>query len=371
MFTGNVRLRVRRMLEDFEPYEWETPSGDIAAKLGLPVDQIVRFDTNAAPSIPRKWLIELASKLKDLNVNDYPDTSYLRFRRALSRYTGVDVDRITVTNGADEGLDIIVKTVIDKDTSVVTSSPTYMFYKVVTQIAGGKLVSVPRREDFSDDEESLLRATKEESIRAVFLCSPNNPTGNSVKRETLVRLLEETDAVVAVDEAYSEFSGKTVLDLTEKYDNLVILRTFSKAFCLAGARVGYIVSSKKTIDILNRVRPPNSLSVISLALAEISLNDFDAVRANIDFIVGERERCRTFLKNLRGVRVYPSETNFLLLRFDDIEPEQVFKLLMQRGLVVRNVSRTVGLERCLRFSVRLPHQNDMLLNAISEIIGNH
>ncbi|MFQ6135510.1 MAG: histidinol-phosphate transaminase [Nitrososphaerales archaeon] len=363
-------MRVRRMLEDFEPYEWETPSGDIASRLGLKVEQIVRFDTNASPTVPKKWLRELASKLEDIGINDYPDTSYLKFRRAVSRYIDIDPDRITVTNGADEGLDIIVKTFIDNGTDAVVSTPTYMFYKAVTQIAGGNIVSVPRREDFSDDEEDLLEAAKKDSTRIIFLCSPNNPTGNSTKRETAIRLLEESDVVIAVDEAYSEFSGKTLLDLTDRYDNLIILRTFSKAFSLAGARVGYMVASKKTIDLLNKIRPPNSLSVISLALAELALNDLETVRENIRFIVRERERCRSFLERLQRLMVYPSEANFLLLKFDEIDPEQVYKLLMQRGLVVRNVSRTPGLERCLRFSVRLPEQNDMLLDAISEVTGN-
>jgi histidinol-phosphate aminotransferase len=358
------------MLEDFEPYEWETPSGDIASKLRLDIEQIVRFDTNASPSVPKKWLAELASKLNDICINNYPDTSYLKFRRTLSRYINTDPDRITVTNGADEGLDIIVKTFIDNGTNAVVSAPTYMFYKTVTQIAGGNIVAIPRNKDFTDNTEGLLDAAKKPGARVIFLCSPNNPTGNLTKRETVLQLLEDSGALIAVDEAYSEFSSKTLLDLTDKYDNLIILRTFSKAFSLAGARVGYMVASKKTIDLLNKIRPPNSLSVISLSLVEIALNDLETVQENIKFLIGERERCRRFLERLRGLTVYPSETNFLLLKFDTQDPVQVHKLLMQRGLVVRNVSRTLGLEKCLRFSVHLPENNDMLLDAISEITGN-
>jgi histidinol-phosphate aminotransferase len=361
-------LRFRKVLEGFEPYEWETPSGDIAVKLGLTVEQIVRFDTNASPKVPSRWLRDIAVRLDELGVNDYPDTSYLNLRVALSKYVNVPVDWITVTNGSDEGLDLLVKTFIDVGSKAVVSAPTYSFYKTVVQTVGGDIVSVPRLNDFSDDVESLLKAIEREDTRIVFLCSPNNPTGNSSKREDVIRLLEEaTDVAVVVDEAYSEFSGKTLIDLTDRYDNLIVLRTFSKAFALAGARVGYTVASKSTIDLINKVRPPNSLNVISLALAELAANDLDTMKSIVEATVQERDRCRETIEQLKGIYVYSSETNFLLLRFEKLNPNKVHEELMKRGLIVRNVSKTTGLEKCLRFSVRLPEQNDRLLTALAEI----
>jgi len=161
-----------------------------------------------------------------------------------------------------------------------------------------------------------------------------------------------------------------LVDLTNRYDNLIILRTFSKAFALAGARVGYTVASKPTIDLINKVRPPNSLSVISLALAELAANDLETVKRNIKAAVQERDRCRKLIERLKGIHVYPSETNFLLLSFEKLDPNKVHKELMKRGLIVRNVSKTKGLEKCLRFSVRLPEQDDLLLTALSEIMKN-
>lgn len=363
-------MRSRKALEGFEPYEWETPSADIAAKLGLAVEQIIRFDTNASPDVPIRWLRDLSSKLDEIGINDYPDTSYLSLRKTLSKYVNVPVDWITVTDGADEGLDLLVKTFMDVGSKAIVSAPTYSYYRTIAQTAGGDIVSVPRLKDFSDDVEGLLKAAKREDSRIVFLCSPNNPTGNSSKREDVIRLLEETDVAIVVDEAYSEFSGKTLVDLTNRYDNLIILRTFSKAFALAGARVGYTVASKPTIDIINKVRPPNSLSVISLALAELAANDLETVKRNIKAAVQERDRCRKFIEQLKDIHVYPSETNFLLLSFEKLDPNKVHKELMKRGLIVRNVSKTKGLEKCLRFSVRLPEQDDLLLTALSEITKN-
>ena len=363
-------MKVREFFRYFEPYEWETSSLEIALKTGLNVDQIIRFDTNASPVIPTNWLSNLSSKLEDVKINDYPDTSYLNLRKALSKYINIDYNRIIVTNGADEGLDIIVKSFIDEGTIAVLSTPTYSYYKVITQIAGGNTISVPRKEYFVDDEENLVKAAKKEDTRIIFLCSPNNPTGNSTKKETIIRLLEESDSIVVVDEAYSEFSGINNIDLTDKYDNLVVIRTFSKAFSLAGARVGYIISSRKTIDILNKVRPPNSVSSISLALAEFGLSDIEKVKDNIKFMIKERDKCKAHLEKINRVKVYPSETNFLLVEFNCIPVEHLYKLLLRRGLVVRNLSHITGLEKCLRFNIRLPDQNEILLSTISEIISH-
>lgn len=363
-------MNARKFFKSFEPYEWETSSLEIALKTGLNVEQIIRFDTNASPVIPTNWLSNLSSKLEDVKINDYPDTSYLSLRKALSKYVNIDYNRIIVTNGADEGLDIIVKSFIDEGTNAVLSSPTYSYYKVITQIAGGNIISIPRKENFLDDEEKLVKAAKKEDTRIIFLCSPNNPTGNSTKKETIIRLLEESDNLVVVDEAYSEFSGINNIDLTDKYDNLAVIRTFSKAFCLAGARVGYIISSRKTIDILNKVRPPNSVTSISLSLAEYGISDIEKVKDNIRSIIKERDKCKSYLEKISGVKVYPSETNFLLVEFDSFSVEQLYKLLLKRGLIVRNLSHTPGLEKCLRFNIRLPYQNEILLSTISEIL-NH
>lgn len=263
---GETRMRVREVIRTYEPYCWEPSSEEIASKLGLRQEQIVRFDTNSSPYAPIEWLLKLSSTLPSMKTNDYPDTSYSALRRVLSKYVGKNMDCITVTNGADEALDIVSKTFIDPGTPVLVSAPTYPMYRVVAEIMGGKVVSVMRDDTLSDDVDALIRASAS-TAGVIFLCSPNNPTGNASHRQDIVRLLEESNCLVVVDESYYEFCGKTSVDLTSKYGNLIVVRTFSKGFCLAGARVGYIVASEETISSLNRVRPPNSLNVMSLALA--------------------------------------------------------------------------------------------------------
>ncbi len=363
-------MQNRHILNNFEPYRWEPSNTKIASELGLNIEKIIRFDTNTSPIIPQKWLEKLCSMIQKINVNDYPDTSYLSLRTSISNCIKTDPDKIIITNGADEGLDVFAKAYIDKGITVLISAPTYPYYKTITQLAEGNIISIFRKKDFLDNEKSLLKFAKRQRPCVVFLCSPNNPTGNCSERNTIIKLLETSDTIVVVDEAYSEFSGKTVIDLTEKYDNLIILKTFSKAFSLAGARVGYIVSSSNTIKILNKVRPPNSLSIISLVLAEIALNDVETVQNNIQSIIKERDRCKNFLQELKEIMVYPSESNFLLIKFQNINPNIVHKLLMQKGLIVRNVSGTRMLEKCLRFNIRLPNQNDLLLESIAKILDN-
>ena len=291
-------------------------------------------------------------------------------RKSISKYLNIRDDQITVTNGADEGLDIVSKIFIDKYTDTIISTPTYSYYNIITKIMGGNTISISRKEKFIDDIENILKTIKKKN-NIVFLCSPNNPTGNCIKQKSVIRLLTETDSIIVVDEAYVEFSGNSLINLTNKYDNLIILRTFSKAFSLAGARVGYIVASKKMIDLLNKVRPPNSLSVISLALADIALNNLENVNDNIKFIVNEREKCKNFINNISGVNVFPSEANFLLIKFNNIKSDIIYNLLLKQGLIVRNFNNIKGLENCLRFGIRNSQENNILLNAISEILNKN
>jgi len=360
-------MRVREVIGTYEPYCWEPSSEEIASKLGLRQDQIVRFDTNSSPYTPVEWLAKLSSTLPNVKANDYPDTSYSALRRVLSKYVGKDMDCITVTNGADEALDIVSKTCIDLGTPVLVSAPTYSMYRIVAEIMGGKAVSVTRDDSFSDDVDAILKASASMEC-VIFLCSPNNPTGNASSRQGIVRLLDESNCLVVVDESYYEFCGKTSVDLTSKYDNLIVVRTFSKGFCLAGARVGYIVASEGTISSLNRVRPPNSLSVISLALAEIALNNLDVMKRYVERIVEERERVVKYLNEIDGITVYPTEANFVLVRFKKASAQDVLEKLLKRGIVVRDVSGLPKLDNCLRFSFRTPQEDDLLLEALRHML---
>ncbi|RLI05625.1 histidinol-phosphate transaminase [Candidatus Bathyarchaeota archaeon] len=361
-------MKIRETIKNFKPYEWEVSLLEMAKKLGLDPTKILRFDMNTMALTPNKFIQELEKILPTIRINEYPETSYLELRNALSKYTGRDVDEITVTAGCDEALDIVAKVFIDPGTKVLVSSPTYAMYRVVVEAMGGKIVNVLRRENFDDDVDGILKSI-DDKTGLIFLCSPNNPTAILTSRETIVKLLNETECPIVVDESYMEFCGQTFVDLVGNYENLIILRTFSKAFSLAGARVGYVIANKNTINLLNIMRPPNSLSVISLALAKIALENVNQVMENVKKTIEEREKLIEELKKIDGLHVYPSNTNFVLVRFENGNIKEVHQKLLENGIITRNVSDQPLLENCLRITVRTQEENRLLVDTLKKILG--
>jgi histidinol-phosphate aminotransferase len=356
------------MFDGFDAYGWETPSHEIAKEVGLKTEQIVRLDTNTSPFAPVPELKLLARVAERLEVNQYPDTTYLGIREGLAAYCGVGIDRFVVTNGADEGLDIITKALLDNGDEVVVPVPTYSMFRVASELMGARMRYVRRDpDDFSIGADEVL-ASATPRTKLIFLCNPNSPTGNPMPLSEVERIAKEAKAAVAVDEAYYEFWGKTALGLTERYDNLVVCRTFSKAFSMAGVRVGYLAAQRKTVDKLNLVRPPNSLSVISIVLAEAALRNLGEMRGNVRKIVGERARVFKALLRVDSVHPFPSETNFILFRVGGgvAQAGRLQKALMKRGFVVRSYSKPTGIGDCLRLTIGTREMNDRFLTALRE-----
>lgn len=357
--------RIRRELENFIPYSWETPTHEVAAKYGLKPESIIRMDLNTSPFQPKRWLASLSRNIQKIPVHLYPDASYQRLRQALAEYAETDIDEITVGNGADECLMMVSQTFMEKDGQALISYPSYSYFRVCAEIMGGKVVKVSRKPDFRDDVEGLLTAAKN-NTQIVFLCSPNNPTGNLIEESELRKLLAELDAVIVVDEAYYEYCGKTFAGLVSSYSNLIVVRTMSKAFSLAGVRVGYAIAAEETIRKLNLVRPPNSVGVLSTALAQHALKKTSDVRKWVDKVVKERERVRNILEGDGRVKVYPSQANFLLIKFKEVNAGLVQQKLMQQGIVVRNLSDSV--ENSLRVTVLTRRENDRFLKALKNVL---
>jgi histidinol-phosphate aminotransferase len=359
-------MRFRAFLHSFREYVWEPSDDEIASLVGLDVSKIRRFDLNTSPYTPTHWLKKLGSELEGVAVNRYPDTSYRALRKGLSKYLGVGEDCFVIANGGDEAFDIIAKVFLDAGSEVVISSPSYSMFRIVSEIMGARVVYVQRKEDFADDVDGLIKAVNDRT-RLIFLCNPNNPTGNAVKRSDLLRILNECDVGVVVDEAYQDYGGESFVKLTERYSNLMVVRTFSKAFGLAGARLGYIVACEDTVRLLNKVRPPNSVDVITLKLAELALEDVEWVKLRVRDTLAERDRLISKISRLRGVKVYPSVANFFLVELLERVRDEVYLEMLKRGFVLRKLDDPV-LRRCLRISVGLPKDNDALLEALREVL---
>lgn len=361
-------MKIRKIFREFNSYGWETPSWEIAAKFGLKQEDVIRLDTNTSPYQPTAALKKVAHVLAKARVNEYPDTSYKGLLDLISSYTGKGTDRFVVTNGADEGLDIVSKVFIDPGDEVIIPTPTYSMYRVVSQIMGGKVKEVPRESDFSVDVDGILKAVGPRT-RVIFLCNPNNPTGNLTPIEDIRRLARETDLPIVIDEAYFELCGKTSADLTDAYENVIVCRTLSKAFSMAGVRVGYLVAKNETVEKLNMVRPPNSLSVISILLGEAALSNLDDMKRNVRFTLREKKMLFEGLRRIERVEPYPSETNFILFKLNGANAELVHERLMKRGLVLRYPGGVKGVENCLRTTVSTRQINERLLSELSRAVA--
>lgn len=360
-------MRFRKVLRSFDAYAWETPTYEIAEKYGLSVHDVVRLDTNTSPFKPEEPISDLARELDELDVNQYPDTSYRELLDGISAYTGKGSERFVVTNGADEGLDIITKVLLDPGDEVIIPTPTYPMYRITSQIMGATVKAVSRRKDFSLDIEGMLAAVGKRT-KAIFLCNPNNPTGNLSPVNEVEALVKNSGVAVAVDEAYFEYCGESAIDVTDRFENLIVCRTMSKAFSLAGARLGYLAAKEETVKTLNLVRPPNSLSVISLALGQAALANLGEVRRHVRSTVKERGRLFRGLGAIKGIEPFPSAANFILFRLKTADPDEVQEKLMRKGLVLRNLSRVQGVGACLRTTVGTPEVNERLLSELEKAL---
>jgi histidinol-phosphate aminotransferase len=343
------RDAIRRM----HPYEWEPPSASIALKSGVPEDQVVRFDTNTFP-----WPGARLEALPPEPLNEYPDTSYATLTEAIAQYADVPTDRITVGAGADEILDLIAKAYIDAAARVVLSHPTYPMFRILTEMAGGSIDEV-RAIDLRLDRGGFLEHTR--GARLSWLCNPNNPTGELLPLEYVEEVAVATEGVLVVDEAYFETSGVTAQPLIERLPNLVVVRTLSKGFGLAGVRVGYALAGAAISDALRRVRPPGSISVVSAALGAQALSDITGMHQRVHNVTAERARLRRGLQAL-DLEVRDSAANFLLIRTG----RSAAPALLKRGLVVRTFPATSILAEYIRVTVRRSEENDRLVAALAE-----
>ena len=360
--------KVRDAVKKMTPYAWEESNEEIAGKYGLGLNEVIRFDMNTSPFILGA-VKQAASNLSRTEFNEYPLPSYETLVNAVSSYAGVEASQLLVGAGADEVIDVIAKTFLDNGDASVVSMPTYSMFAVSTQSYGGRVVEVERKPPaYALDIESLVEASKQSKL--LWVCNPNSPTGNASGEQEVKDLVGRADCTVVVDEAYSEFYGKSVAGLVNKFDNLVVARTLSKAFGLAGARVGYAVTNPSLATELNKVRPPCSISRASVPLAEAALSKqgIQEMKRAVEKIVCERKALAASLGKL-GLQCFPSETNFLLVGFNGFDAGKAFEKLLEKGLVTRNFSKKKLTRNCLRITVRSGEENERLLQAIGEVVS--
>ncbi len=351
-------------------YTWEPSNPVLAARYGLRPEDILRFDLNTSP-LPSPDLATMLAGPFDPPLNEYPDSMYPAVVEAAAAYVGVDPSEVLVGAGADEVLDVIAKTFLPAGGRAVVPIPTYSMYGVLSTQRDATLDTVLRRGAADGFDIDLGRLVPRlDGAHVVWLCAPNNPTGAPESLEVVTQVLEEAaklgrrGPVVVVDEAYAEFSPETSIPLIDRYPGLIVVRTVSKAFALAGVRVGYAVAQRPTIERLERLRPPGSISTMSAMVAGAALRDPDQARRNARQLSGERDWLAARLA-VMGFPAYPSITNFLLVSFGTVEAaEDVTDALLHAGIVTRTFGPANPLRGHLRFTVRTRDQDERLLDVL-------
>jgi histidinol-phosphate aminotransferase len=353
------------LVNDLTPYEWEAMASEVAAAAGIPESEVVRFDMNTAAWPPAAWE-QTVLDVPRLPVNEYPHPSNEPLRSALAARFGVAPEQVVVTCGADEALFLVASSYLGPGRAGVAADPTFSMFRVVSEGVGGTLLTVPVDEDWQLPLERVLDAARDPAVSVLWLCSPSNPTGRTLPKEFVRTALQELpDVAVAVDEAYAEISGTSVADLILDAPNGILIRTFSKGYGLAGARVGYIVTSVEVARTLGILRLPQNMTAFGIAAACRALADQAGLEERVAAIVAERTRFEAELRR-RGWDVVPSTANFLLGR-PPRPALEVSRWLQGAGLVVRSYPQHPRLKDWLRVTVRAPEEDDRLLRRLDAL----
>jgi histidinol-phosphate aminotransferase len=299
-------------------------------------------------------------------LNRYPDPYQKELKAAVSRFRGVSEDNIFLGNGSDEIIDLCFRTFCNPGSdSALTFEPSYGMYEVSAAVNSVKLIKVPLTGDFSIDTGRVNEWIKAPDLKLILICSPNNPTGNVMKRQDVEYIISGFNGIVLIDEAYIDFSGKeSFISLTGKYNNLVVMQTFSKSFGLAAARVGMAFADRAVVNYLNKMKPPYNISSLNQKAALKSLDRFDLLKKRISKIISERERLIGDLNKLDIIeRVYPSDANFILVRTRNAD--EIYKRLTEMKIIVRNRNRIVP--GCIRITVGKKNENTRLIKALREM----
>lgn len=300
------------------------------------------------------------------DLSRYPDPHQQEIKRKLSEIKHITTDQIFIGNGSDEPIDLLIRAFCEPlQDEIIILPPTYGMYEVSANVNNVPVKKVPLTTDFQLNISAIENGITDNS-KLIFVCNPNNPTGTRIADSEVINILERFNGLVIVDEAYIDFSEKqSFIRLIEQYNNLVVLQTFSKAWGLAAARVGMLFGSEEVVGVLNKIKPPYNVNEMSQEAVIYALENEQQKKAFVDEIVKERASLETELSQLAIVQsIYPSDTNFLLVRV--AEPDRLYHYLIENGIIVRNRSKVMLCEGCLRITVGTREENQRLLEAIKE-----
>ena len=355
---------IRPDLTTFGGYSARKSPDTLEGKVEVPVENIIKLDANENLYGCSPRVNQALARCPDFNV--YPDNSQTRLRKLLEGYSGVDARHIVAGSASNQLIDLVLRLFISKGDEVINCVPTFGIYRFSTELCGGTLVEVPRDGNFAVNV-SAIKAAISGKTKIIFLANPNNPTGTITPQQDILELVD-TGLPVLVDEAYYEFSGQTVAPLVNRYENLMVLRTFSKWAGLAGLRIGYGLFPPKIADYLLKIKIPYNVNVAALVAVQESLKDVDFLMSRVKAIITERGRLFSELEKLRWLKPFPSQANFILCSVLNGKAKELRQKLQDEGILVRYFDEPI-LRNFIRFSVGKPEHTDALIKALQEIGG--
>lgn len=333
------------------------------------VDVRVRLNTNEAPvGPPAEFRRDLAAAIDSIAWNRYPDRAATALRAAIADLHGVPASMVFVANGSNEVLQTILLTFAGPGRKVATFEPTYQLHAHIARITGATVVEGERAADFSLDPNEVERIMTTERPDVVFLCSPNNPTGGVDDVGLVEKVIASAPGLVVIDEAYGQFSSWSAVDLVREDASVAVVRTFSKTWSMAAARLGYVIAPAWLVAELDKVVLPYHLDTVKQAAGTLAVKYVDAMNARVREIVAERERLVAAMHGL-DVDVFPSGANFVLFRPRSASGRSVWQGLLDRSVLVRDCSGWPRLADCLRVTIGTPDENTAFLTALTEVVS--
>lgn len=330
----------------------------------------VKLDANESYlPFPEALQEEVVKMVKSFDFNRYPDAEAEEVRSLYADYCGVDLEKVLAGNGSDELIQIIINAFVGRDDKILTVKPDFSMYKFYTSIMEGRVVEVETDDDFRLDVDKFIEAAQEEKVRVIIFSNPCNPTGTVLPKSDILRIIENTNALVVVDEAYYEFYGETLIDCIDKYENLAVLRTSSKAMGLASLRLGFLIGNEKLINNIKKVKPPYNINGLTQAVGALVLKNTGIVKENVARIIMEREYLLEGLSELEKAcsaekfKIIPTSSNFVYIKSSI--SEEIYKGLLKEDIVIRYYN-----SGAIRVTVGSREENALLLAGLKKVLFN-
>jgi len=348
---------VRQNIKNLDAYKVDAPQYDIIV------------NANESPyDFPMVLKRKFCDEICNTDLNRYPEACFPELLKELHTYTGVPEEGIICGSGSDELIAMINQAFVNSGDVIVSHSPSFAMYDIWATIADARHIRVEDLPGHVPDIDTMIAKACEHNAKLLYMCNPNNPTGYTFSQEEIIKVLDAVPSLVILDEAYIEFFGESGVDLIKSYPRLLILRTLSKAFGLAGIRCGYALGNKSVIDILYKVKGPYNLNVLTQKLAVIALKNRDTILRNLEILKAERENAMAFLESLNAFKIYPSGSNFIY--FEAPQAEAIYEALIKKDILIKYFKESDRQPGSIRFSMGIPQENQKILAIIKEVVYN-